>query len=93
MAKKSRSLEAPQMLLLEKVKRLGVQAMFSDDELLDTLVLKGGNAMALIHRLSTRASIDLDFSMHLDLPNGVEGIRGRVGKARNFSSISAALST
>lgn len=34
---------------LEKIKRLAITAMFSDDELLDKLVLKGGNAMALIH--------------------------------------------
>lgn len=66
--------------LLEKVKRLGVQAMFSDDDLLDMLVLKGGNAMALIHRLSARASVDLDFSMRHDFPNGIEGIRKKVEK-------------
>jgi Nucleotidyl transferase AbiEii toxin, Type IV TA system len=70
----------PEMQLLEKVKRLGVQAMFSDDDLLDILVLKGGNAMALIHRLSARASIDLDFSMRHDFPNGIDGIRKKVEK-------------
>jgi Nucleotidyl transferase AbiEii toxin, Type IV TA system len=69
------------MQLLERVKRLGVQAMFSDDELLDVLVLKGGNAMALIHRLSTRASIDLDFSMRHDFPDGIDGIREKLETA------------
>lgn len=57
-----------------------MQAMFSDDELLDELVLKGGNAMALVHRLSTRASVDLDFSMRHDFPNGIDGLKGRINK-------------
>ena len=35
--------------LLDRIKILAVQAMFSDDELLEQLVLKGGNAMALVH--------------------------------------------
>lgn len=34
---------------LDRIKILAVQAMFSDDELLEQLVLKGGNAMALVH--------------------------------------------
>jgi predicted nucleotidyltransferase component of viral defense system len=54
--------------------------MFSDDELLETLVLKGGNAMALVHRLSARASVDLDFSMSHDFPDGIERIQERIEK-------------
>lgn len=38
-------------------------ALVSDDILLDSLVLKGGNAINLIHNLSSRGSIDLDYSM------------------------------
>ena len=37
--------------------------MFSDDELMDTLVLKGGNVLDLIYGVSIRSSIDIDFSM------------------------------
>lgn len=66
---------------LDQIKRLAVMAMFSDDELFDRLVLKGGNAMDLIHRLSSRASIDLDFSMHHDFPDGVDAFCGRVERA------------
>lgn len=66
---------------VETIKRLAVMAMFSDDELLDELVLKGGNAMVLIHRLSARASVDLDFSMKHDLPDGLESARRRIGAA------------
>lgn len=71
---------------LEKIKRLTVVSMFSDDELEEDLVLKGGNAMDLIHRLSTRASLDLDFSMKHDFPGGVDEFRSRVerGLQRTF---------
>lgn len=64
--------------LLEQIKRIGVMAMFSDDELFDHLVLKGGNAMDLVHRLSSRASVDLDFSIQHDFPEGLELFSARV---------------
>lgn len=66
---------------LEKIKRLTVVAMFSDDQLEDDLVLKGGNAMDLVHRLSSRASMDLDFSMKHDFEYGVDEFRKRVENA------------
>lgn len=80
MAKKGKDQIDQEIQLIEQVKRWGVQAMFSDDELLDELVLKGGNAMALVHRLSTRASVDLDFSMRHDFPNGIDEVKGRINK-------------
>lgn len=52
---------------LDLIKRTAIVAMFSDDELLDLLVLKGGNAMDIIHQTNSRASVDLDFSMEEDL--------------------------
>lgn len=66
---------------LEKIKRLTVVSMFSDDELEEDLVLKGGNAMDLVHRLSSRASMDLDFSMKHDFEGGVDEFRSRVERA------------
>jgi hypothetical protein len=63
---------------LDHIKKVAVMAMFSDDELYDELVLKGGNAMDLILKLSSRASVDLDFSMHHDFPKGFEDFRSRV---------------
>ena len=66
---------------LERIKKLAVVAMFSDDELLAELVLKGGNAMALVHRLSARASVDLDFSMRHDFPEGPDKMADRIGRA------------
>jgi predicted nucleotidyltransferase component of viral defense system len=67
-----------ELAALENIKRTAVKAMFSDDLLLEELVLKGGNAMALIHRLSSRASVDLDFSLKDDFPGGWEGMVVRI---------------
>lgn len=66
---------------LEGIKKLAVTAMFADDELFEHLVLKGGNAMDLIHRLSSRASVDLDFSMQDDFPEGVADFGSRIERA------------
>lgn len=67
--------------LLRELKKLVVVAMFSDDEFFDELVLKGGNAMDLIHRLSSRASVDLDFSMQHDFVAGLDIFRHKIERA------------
>lgn len=64
--------------LLDRIKILAVQAMFSDDDLLEKLVLKGGNAMALVHRVSARSSVDLDFSLEQDFGDDISGVRTRI---------------
>jgi predicted nucleotidyltransferase component of viral defense system len=46
-----------------EIKKMILIAIFSDDYLVDKLVLKGGNAMELIYKISDRFSLDLDFSM------------------------------
>lgn len=51
----------------EKIRRAVVTAMFADDELYEHLVLKGGNALRLIHDIGGRTSLDLDFSIESDL--------------------------
>ena len=48
---------------IEQIKKLTLVALFSDDELMNTLVLKGGNALNLIYGVDSRGSLDLDFSM------------------------------
>lgn len=48
---------------LDEIRKLGIIAMFSDDELMEMLVLKGGNAIALFYSEYSRASNDLDFSL------------------------------
>jgi hypothetical protein len=83
MTNKNTSAKIATGLSLEEIKRVAVTAMFADDELFDHLVLKGGNALNLIHRLGTRASIDLDFSMQHDWPEGVDEFSARVGRTLN----------
>jgi len=48
---------------LDAIRRAIIAALFSDDELYDHLVLKGGNALRLVYRLQERTSLDLDFSL------------------------------
>lgn len=66
--------------LLDRIKNLAIQAMFSDDELLEQLVLKGGNAMALVHQISARTSVDLDFSLKQDFGENLETVQARILK-------------
>lgn len=55
------------MDLVNKVKRIALIALASDDELVKTLVLKGGNAIDLAYRpqsdTMSRTSYDLDYSI------------------------------
>ena len=51
---------------IERLKRLTIVALCSEDRLLNALVLKGGNALSLVHNMRSRASFDLDFSMEGD---------------------------
>jgi hypothetical protein len=52
-----------QPLTLETIKRLAIQAVFLDEAFEEQLVLKGGAALALVHGLNARESVDVDFSM------------------------------
>ena len=45
----------------ERIKRLIIIALVSDDYLMETLVLKGGNALSVAYELSSRASFDFYF--------------------------------
>jgi rubrerythrin len=45
---------------------------------METLVLKGGNAMDLIYNVGTRASYDLDFSMEEDFKKDIEEIKSDI---------------
>jgi len=63
---------------LNRLKRLIIRAVFSDDELMERLTLKGGNAVDLIHNAAQRASLDLDFSLSSDLPfSDIKTMRAR----------------
>lgn len=49
------------------LRKLIVVAIASDDELVERLVLKGGNALEIVHKIGQRASLDIDFSMADDV--------------------------
>jgi hypothetical protein len=71
----------PASLSIDKIKRLVIRAMLADDKLFENLVLKGGNAIDLIHQITMRASVDIDYSMPGDFPGGAEELRRRVDRA------------
>lgn len=48
---------------LDNLKRLVIIGLVSDDDLMEKLVLKGGNALSLIYGITNRGSLDLDFSI------------------------------
>jgi len=48
------------------IRKLTIISLFSDDELMDILVLKGGNALEIAYDLNSRASMDIDVSMSKD---------------------------
>lgn len=64
---------------LKQIKRLAIVAMFSDDDLMDTLVLKGGNLLDIVYGVASRASVDLDFSMAGEFtPSQWSGLAARI---------------
>ena len=60
---------------IEEIKNLVIIALASDDELMETLVLKGGNAIEILEKRHlitlSRASYDLDFSIEDHLTTGL----------------------
>lgn len=52
--------------LLDRIKRLTIAALLADDLLMGVLVLKGGNALGLAYDMTSRGSLDIDFSMAKD---------------------------
>lgn len=66
---------------LDEIKRLVIIGMFSDDVLMEQIVVKGGNALDIILGISTRGSVDVDFSLAGDLPGDFEVIKARIERA------------
>ncbi len=65
---------------LAGIRRLVIIAMFSDDELLSQLTLKGGNALNLVYLLGSRVSVDVDLSLERDF-HDPEDARQRMFRA------------
>jgi len=68
----TRERQMEHLAFLDRVKRLVVVAMFSDDDLMERLVLKGGNLLDLVYQVSARASLDVDFSVDGDIEDAGE---------------------
>jgi hypothetical protein len=77
--KKTPSADRSEYEQSERIKRLVVIGIFSDDYLMERLVLKGGNAINLVLEIGTRASVDIDLSMEDDFsPEEIQTVRGRL---------------
>jgi predicted nucleotidyltransferase component of viral defense system len=72
---------------IRRIRELVIIAMFADDDLMETLVLKGGNALDIAHNMNLRASVDVDFSMSGDFDD-LETIRAKIERslAERFDS-------
>jgi len=66
--------------LINQIKRITIISLVQDDDLMETLVLKGGNALSLGYGLSERASYDLDFSLEDDFKDDIETLQARLKK-------------
>ncbi len=65
---------------LRDIRRIVITALFSDDELMERFVLKGGNALDLVYSVGTRSSVDIDLSMPGDFPD-LEDAKARIFRA------------
>ncbi len=75
---------------IERVKKLTVIGIFSDEVLLHRFVLKGGNAIDLVFQVSSRASMDIDLSMSNDFTaDELQDVKTRIrlGLEKAFRSI------
>lgn len=66
---------------IERIKRLTIIALFSDDEFVERFVLKGGNALTFAYGLNMRVSADLDLSMASAFDKSeLDDVRDRVAR-------------
>jgi predicted nucleotidyltransferase component of viral defense system len=70
---------------LEEIKKLAIISVFADDTLMKTLVLKGGNALDIVYKIASRASIGLDFSIESEF-DSTDELVDRLSKSleKNF---------
>lgn len=69
---------------IEQIKKIVIIALASDDLLMETLVLKGGNAIGFLQPgtagVALRSSFDIDFSIADDFDGELDAINNRVRK-------------
>ncbi len=56
------------------IRRVIIRGLFSDDSLLSQLVLKGGNALHLVHKIGNRSSLDIDVSLEHDFADAKDSV-------------------
>lgn len=67
---------------LEQIKKYAIISMFSDDDLMEMLVLKGGNVLDLFYGVAARSSIDIDLSMETEFDEeNIETAKAKIEKA------------
>jgi Nucleotidyl transferase AbiEii toxin, Type IV TA system len=59
----------------EDIRRLVIVAVFAEPVLFERLVVKGGNALRIVHRIGPRTSLDVDFSTPGDLDEADTRVR------------------
>lgn len=77
---------------LDRIKILTLRALMSDETLMHSLVLKGGNALQLVYDITNRGSIDIDFSVDREftaeefkkMPSLIEYMFNRVFREENL---------
>jgi hypothetical protein len=70
-------------LKIEKIKNIIIKSIFSDDELMSELVIKGGTAIHLLEEFYSRASMDIDLSAKnkfLDIGDIKEKFQSNINK-------------
>lgn len=67
--------------MLNKIRKLAIVSLFSDDDLMDLFVLKGGNAINIAYGINDRSSMDLDFSMRQDFGEDYDLIKQKICNA------------
>jgi predicted nucleotidyltransferase component of viral defense system len=78
--RKLKSMPTPSPTDYRQIRRIAITAIFSDDFLFERVVLKGGNALSLAFGMSSRTSLDLDFSIENDFDD-LDEIRNRIRNA------------
>lgn len=57
---------------LRRIREIVIMSMGADSVLEELLVLKGGNALEIVHGIGARSSLDVDYSIAGDIPNPVD---------------------
>ena len=65
----------------DEIKKLVIKSLFVDDDFVDLFVLKGGNALNLVYKTSSRSSKDVDVSMEKDFLIGNEAVLKKLENA------------